>query len=385
MTNYSKWEKKATDLCREAEEEDEAEKKACDEALGLTEGPKGPTTAKAEEEMKQLGEHSTKREDFIAWSKGREVLLSHNFSSGEGPVVLSGEELQGKAVRLKGSKGVSYVIPEGSKIVKLMVDAGVDLLIHVKAILITSSIELYKCERLELQLDHPMGMVQVDECTDAVSVHFAEKEHVGKFYHQNSPGLSVCWGFSGGNTEPAKIGKSGDFQLVTRLDGMSLQTQPVRRGEGEFPLDVGADNDTPFEQPEPGTLKVAEAKKQEAEKKRQEGNEMFRASDFAQAAALYSIALQLDPEQSAVWANRSQCWLKLGDHEKAFEDAAKCTEVEPSNPKGWFRKGMSLHAMKRYPAAISALLGAEKLEPTNKQILDAIKMSQLMARKEARS
>ena len=83
----------------------------------------------------------------------------------------------------------------------------------------------------------------------------------------------------------------------------------------------------------------------------------------------------------AVWANRAQCWLKMGDHEKArlrvytgavllsfrtaasdqaCADAEKCTEalvkcfyelfsafhrcpseVEPTNPKGWFRKGIS--------------------------------------------
>ncbi|CAE7826166.1 HOP1 [Symbiodinium sp. CCMP2592] len=89
------------------------------------------------------------------------------------------------------------------------------------------------------------------------------------------------------------------------------------------------------------------------------------------------------PDLGAVWANRAQCWLKMGDHEKACADAEKCTEVEPMNPKGWFRKGISLHAMQRYAEAIPALLEAEKLEPSNKQILDAIKMAQLMARKSA--
>jgi len=132
-------------------------------------------------------------------------------------------------------------------------------------------------------------------------------------------------------------------------------------------------------------LEAEKIAKEEAEKKRLAGNDMFRASDFAQAAALYTLCLELDPQQSAVWSNRAQCWLKLGDHEKALEDATKCTEVDPSNPKGWFRKGMSFHAMKRFPEAIPALLEAEKLEPTNKQILDAIKMAQLMARNTAGS
>ena len=94
---------------------------------------------------------------------------------------------------------------------------------------------------------------------------------------------------------------------------------------------------------------------------------------------------RLAPESGASWANRSQCWLKMGDLEKALADAEKCTQVEPTNPKGWFRKGISLHAMQRYADAIPALLEAEKLEPSNKQVLDAIKMAQLMARKASSS
>merc|ERR1711953_1494454 len=97
----------------------------------------------------------------------------------------------------------------------------------------------------------------------------------------------------------------------------------------------------------------------------------------------YTAALELDDNVGAIWANRLQCWLKLGNNEKALDDAQKCTEVDPSNAKGWFRKGMSLHAMKRYPEAIPALLEAEKIEPSNKQVQDAIKMSQLMTRKQA--
>merc|ERR1711871_439603 len=110
---------------------------------------------------------------------------------------------------------------------------------------------------------------------------------------------------------------------------------------------------------------------------------MFRASDFMQAAMAYTEALNLDDSCAPIWANRAACWMKLGDHTKSLADATKCTEVDPSYAKGWFRKGMSFHAMKNYREAIPALLEAEKLEPTNKQIVEAIKMSQLMARKDA--
>eukprot|EP00930_Biecheleria_cincta_P066088 TRINITY_DN5207_c0_g1_i1.p1 TRINITY_DN5207_c0_g1~~TRINITY_DN5207_c0_g1_i1.p1 ORF type:complete len:380 (-),score=81.87 TRINITY_DN5207_c0_g1_i1:54-1193(-) len=379
MTDYSKWDAKASKLCRDADEEEKAEEAACNDALGLKDGPKGPTTEKAEKEIKQLKEHSEKRESFIAWSKEREVSLCHK---DEASVTLSGPEVQGKAVRLKGSKGVNYVVPAGTSIVKLMVDACREVRIHLQAQLLTSTVELYKCEAFELQLDQPLGTLQVDECVQPVKIIFAEREHVGKIYHQNSPGLALSWALTG-TSEPQTVGQTGDFQLVSRICGDTLRTDPVRRGEGEFPIDIptteGESASTASQ------VSDAEERRLEAEKKRLAGNDMFRASDFAQAAALYTLCLELDPQQSAVWSNRAQCWLKLGDHEKALADATKCTEVDPSNPKGWFRKGMSYHAMKRYPEAIPALLEAEKLEPTNKQILDAIKMAQLMARNTAGS
>eukprot|EP00438_Fugacium_kawagutii_P002391 Skav201020 [mRNA] locus=scaffold991:538342:547904:+ [translate_table: standard] len=191
------------------------------------------------------------------------------------------------------------------------------------------------------------------------------------------PGFAVAWGLAG-PASPQTIGREGDYQLMSCIADGSLHTEPVRRGEGEFPLDLGPARKQ--EQPEPEALPAAEERQKEAERQRIKGNEMFRASDFAQAAALYSVALEMAPEMGSVWANRAQCWLKLGDHEKALADAKKCTEVEPTNPKGWFRQGMSLHAMKRYGEAIPLLLEAEKLEPSNQQIQDAIKMAQMKAR-----
>ena len=50
-----------------------------------------------------------------------------------------------------------------------------------------------------LSLDHPLGTLQVDECEESVAVKFAERDHVGKTYHQNlgspSGALSPLFGF----------------------------------------------------------------------------------------------------------------------------------------------------------------------------------------------
>lgn len=396
MTNYGAWDAKAASLLREADEDDKREKEDADKALGLEGGPKGPPTAKAESEMKDLGKHSDQRKEFINWSKGREVSMTH--PKQDDPIVLEGEEVKDKAIRISSSEDVAYIIPEGSGVVKLMFDKCKRVRVQILGSIITSTVEVCRCADLSFELAVPIGTFQVDECTSPVLVNFAERDHVGRLYHHNSPGLSV--GFGGAGAKLEVVGKSGEVQHFTRLGATGtepLVTDVVRRGEGEFPIDLEGDrkvaeaaggypnSNANYEQPEPETPPLSEENKQKAQMKRESGNNMFRANDFLQAAMEYTSALELDPTMSALYANRSQCWLKVGNHEKALEDAVKCTEVDPTNAKGWFRKGMSLHAMKKFPEAIPALLEAEKLEPNNKQIPDAIKMAQLMARKQASS
>ena len=129
MTNYRAWDSKADALCREADEQDKRDEEANNQALGLAEGPKGPPTEKAEKERKELEGHSKKREDFIAWSQKREVSVSHTNVSGE--VLLSAEDYKGKAVRIKDSSSVAYVVPEETGLLKLFVDNCRDVSISV--------------------------------------------------------------------------------------------------------------------------------------------------------------------------------------------------------------------------------------------------------------
>jgi len=391
MTDYSKWDSKATKLVSEAEEEEAREKVENDRALGLEGGPKGPPTAKAESEMKELGDHSEKRKEFIQWSKGREVAITHESQSE--PIELSDAEFENKAVRLVGCKDVTYIVPEQNKLVKLFLDKCVNVKVKVLGTLITSCMEACRCSEVDLQLAVPLGTMQVDECSKPLRVLFSERDHVCEFYHQNSPGLSVGWEVD----KFHNVGNTEDAQFHTRLAAESamepLITNPVRRGEGEFPTTFKTSSeatgactkkDAKDLEPEPSVqAPVSDELKQQANAKREAGNNMFRANDFMQAAMEYTESVRLDPTVAAVWGNRSQCWLKLGDHDKALADAIKCTEIDASNAKGWFRRGMSLHAMQRYQEALPALLEAEKLDPKNKQIPEAIKFAQLMCRRQA--
>jgi hypothetical protein len=136
----------------------------------------------------------------------------------------------------------------------------------------------------------------------------------------------------------------------------------------------------------------------ECEQNKTRGNEAFAAGEYGQALLLYTLALdkadelpdkdvpgerQLFPRH-IVLANRSAAFLKLGDHEKALNDASKAQNLNPAYVKGIFRRGLALHAMGRYQEAIEALAAAYKLEPKNKQIKEALQFAEVRMTQEMR-
>jgi len=145
------------------------------------------------------------------------------------------------------------------------------------------------------------------------------------------------------------------------------------------------------------------------ENQKAKGNEAFTAGEYAQAILLYTMALdeaaqlpdapnvaekigssevseplqQLFPRH-VVLSNRSACFLKLGHHEKALKDGSDAEILNPTYVKGVFRKGLALHAMGRYREAIDALAKAQKVEPKNKQIKQALQFAEVRLHQEMR-
>lgn len=393
MTDYGKWDKKATEAIKQIEEEDACEKEVCDKALGLTEGMKGPPTAKAEKELKELDSHSEEKQKIMDQMNGREVIIKREPQ--EKPIVLEHSEVGGKGVRIQDSKDCHFVIPKDVSVLKIFIERCDNCHVNVQGQIMTSTVEIWKCAELDVEIPMQLGVLQVDGCDKGpVRVKFAGLDNVQDIYHHNAPGLEVSWGLTvddePGSMNVGRAYEEGQF-ITRRVQGHPdlLVTEPVRRDATDFPLTLHCPDskdaqrpgvtEQPEQEPVPKDV-LLEQKKQQANVVREKGNDCFRNSDFMQAAAHYSEALVLDEENHTVWANRAQCWLKIGNHQKALDDATKCTELCPTYAKGWFRKGISYHAMGKYTQAIPALCEAEKFDPKNKQITDAIKMAQLMAR-----
>ncbi|CAB9500393.1 unc-45 homolog A [Seminavis robusta] len=136
----------------------------------------------------------------------------------------------------------------------------------------------------------------------------------------------------------------------------------------------------------------------ECEQNKTRGNEAFQAGEYGQAILLYSLSLDKSDElpdkatpgakqlfrRDLVLSNRAACFLKLGQHEKALDDAKRAQEIEPTNIKAIFRRGLSLHAMGRYEEALPILAEAHKMEPKNKQIKQALQFAEVRMTQELR-
>ncbi|KAF8689490.1 hypothetical protein HU200_041814 [Digitaria exilis] len=86
-------------------------------------------------------------------------------------------------------------------------------------------------------------------------------------------------------------------------------------------------------------------------------------------------AMDLDPEDATLLSNRSLCWLRMGDAEKALQDAVECKEMRPDWPKACYRQGAALLLMKDYKRACEALFDGFKLDPENAEIENALRQA----------
>jgi tetratricopeptide (TPR) repeat protein len=215
-------------------------------------------------------------------------------------------------------------------------------------------------------------------------------------------------------------------QFVTHVIDSKLTTEAVKRiGGGIHPVtqrelaekaasSAGGALTNAEEQQCLATMALEEqqASLRQAETFKADGNGCFKEKEYAQAAVHYTQALlhvdladgsegvnadkhgaddsgkgtaelyhECHKLRYVTCSNRAACFLKLGQPEKAVEDAKRCTELNPGYCKGQFRYGLALHALGRFPEAIPALERALEIEPKNKQIKVAIGFAEMKARK----
>ena len=123
--------------------------------------------------------------------------------------------------------------------------------------------------------------------------------------------------------------------LLGQLDGDAAWVKEARAYHAAHPpAQPGAETMSQGMAPAPAP---APSPEERAEREKARGNAAFKMKRYKQAIKAYGEAINLQPGNHVLWANRAAAHGCAGDWEASAADASACVEREPSFVKGWFR------------------------------------------------
>ncbi|KAM6959825.1 uncharacterized protein LKV04_021483 isoform 2-T2 [Tautogolabrus adspersus] len=111
------------------------------------------------------------------------------------------------------------------------------------------------------------------------------------------------------------------------------------------------------------------------------GNRFASTGDYSMAVTYFTDAIKYNPTEFKLFGNRSFCFEKMQEYEKALADAELSLSMSPCWVKGLFRKGRALAGLKRYDEASQAFRDVLRLEGSYAeaaQELMRVQITQLM-------
>ncbi|TVU49273.1 hypothetical protein EJB05_00577 [Eragrostis curvula] len=93
-----------------------------------------------------------------------------------------------------------------------------------------------------------------------------------------------------------------------------------------------------------------------------QGKQAYAKQDYLQAINFYTQAIEEDPGDATLFANRSLCWLQMRDGDRALLDAQQCKAMRPSWSMEWYREGTALSLLKNYREAADSFVQALKCD-----------------------
>ncbi|KAF6139784.1 hypothetical protein GIB67_042347 [Kingdonia uniflora] len=87
------------------------------------------------------------------------------------------------------------------------------------------------------------------------------------------------------------------------------------------------------------------------------------------------LALEAKPYDATPLSNRSLCWARLQDGDRALSDARAFRELKPDWAKGCYREGVAWNVLKKFDRAADAFCDGLKMDPENKELKDAFQLS----------
>ncbi|XP_069779493.1 tetratricopeptide repeat protein 31-like isoform X2 [Narcine bancroftii] len=97
-----------------------------------------------------------------------------------------------------------------------------------------------------------------------------------------------------------------------------------------------------------------------------QGNRMANEGRYEDAVRYFTEAIKYDPKEYRLFGNRSYCYERLQQYSRALNDAHITLTLNPSWPKGYFRKARALAGVKKYAEAIEAFQAVLRIDSSCK-------------------
>eukprot|EP00020_Sapocribrum_chincoteaguense_P001986 CAMPEP_0170744690 /NCGR_PEP_ID=MMETSP0437-20130122/7910_1 /TAXON_ID=0 /ORGANISM="Sexangularia sp." /LENGTH=376 /DNA_ID=CAMNT_0011083391 /DNA_START=141 /DNA_END=1271 /DNA_ORIENTATION=+ len=112
------------------------------------------------------------------------------------------------------------------------------------------------------------------------------------------------------------------------------------------------------------------AAKEQAEKKKVEGNNFMREGKHSAAAASYAEAIRLDPKNAVYFANRAAALMGMGEYAEALEDANEAISLDPQYVKAYNRAAAAMLQLGDVEGALERYEDSLALDPSSDVALD---------------
>ncbi|XP_042479401.1 protein SGT1 homolog [Macadamia integrifolia] len=100
--------------------------------------------------------------------------------------------------------------------------------------------------------------------------------------------------------------------------------------------------------------------------------EAFVDDNFELAVDLYTQAIEIDPKNADLYADRAQANIKLESYTEAVADANKAIEFDSSMAKAYLRKATACMKLEEYQTAKAALEAGASLAPSESRFISLI-------------
>ena len=105
-----------------------------------------------------------------------------------------------------------------------------------------------------------------------------------------------------------------------------------------------------------------------AQELKQQGNKYFNEKEWDEAIKYYTLAIDIHPQESTYYSNRSVCYLQLELFTEALHDAVVAQTLNPTWSKAYYRIAMSRYELKKFQlAALAAYQGLYYLHQQQQQ------------------